>query len=168
MISGSNSEVTRARSVEELLPSSPEPTATSDVIPPEGPSSLPARPQPPSKGHGSKFDWENFQEAVCCSYFGVCPFFPLFVFQNQFYCWSAFQQLFTPNFSWFSKTTNKMTSGLILCSECLQEVRNSNFEFGDSWELKQNQCAVISVQNLDLIARLTLRRNTCFIHRLSK
>ena len=99
MISGSNSEVARAHSVEELLPSSPEPTATSDVIPPEGPSSLPARPQPPNKGHGSKFDWKNFQEAVCCSYFGACHFFALVCFSKPILFWSAFQQLFTPNFS---------------------------------------------------------------------
>lgn len=99
MISGSNSQVARAHSVEELLSSSPEPSAPSDVVPPEGPNSPPARPQPPSKGHGNKFDWKNFQEAVCCSYFGVCHFLDWIVFQNQFHCWSAFQQLFTPNFS---------------------------------------------------------------------
>ena len=72
MISGSSGEVARAHSVEELLSSSPEPTAQSDVIPPEGTSPLAAIPQPLSKAHGSKFDWKNFQEAVCCSYFGVC------------------------------------------------------------------------------------------------
>ena len=71
MISGSSSEVARAHSVEELLSPSPEPTAQSDVIPSEGTSPLAAIPQPPSKAHGSKFDWKNFQEAVCCSYFGV-------------------------------------------------------------------------------------------------
>ena len=99
MISGSNSEVARAHSVEELLSSSPEPTAPSDVIPPEGRSSLPARPQPPSKGHGSKFDWKNFQEAVCYLYFSVCDFLNWLVFQNHFHCWSACQQLFTPHLS---------------------------------------------------------------------
>ena len=72
MISGSNSEVARAHSVEEILSSSPEPTALSDGIPPERTSSLAAIAQPPSKGPGIKFDWKNFQEAVCCSYFVVC------------------------------------------------------------------------------------------------
>ncbi|XP_078362497.1 rab GTPase-binding effector protein 1-like isoform X2 [Oculina patagonica] len=64
----SSTEVSRARSVEELLSSSPEPVAASNVPPPEGPSSLPARPRVPSKGSGGKFDWKNFQEAVKVSH----------------------------------------------------------------------------------------------------
>lgn len=63
MISGNSSEVSRARSVEELTPE-PSVGDLSPVPPLEGPSSLPARPQVPSKGPGGKVDWKNFQEAV--------------------------------------------------------------------------------------------------------
>lgn len=117
MISASGGEVARAHSVEELLSSSPEPTAPSDVVPPEGPSSLPVRPQVPSKGPGSKFDWKNFQEAVrdvtkthlfisvVVQFMfiqfieQVITFLNWFVFQNQLHFWSAFNLLFTLNFS---------------------------------------------------------------------
>ena len=139
MISDSNSEVARAHSVEELLSSSPEPPAPSDVTPPEGPRSLPARPQLATKGHGSKFDWKNFQEAVCCSYFSVCHFFELVCFSKLFSfleCISAvvyfkfFPDVLKPQIKYLC-FVSEMTSGLILRSEGFQEIRNSNFEVGD-------------------------------------
>lgn len=64
--SASSNEVSRARSVEELLSASPS-GSSSPVPPPEGPSSLPGRPELPSKGPGGKVDWKNFQEAVSSS-----------------------------------------------------------------------------------------------------